>query len=65
MIRETPLRTEAEGKQDYDWASQRAWKVVNDNVRNGLGAAVGYKLVPAGAFPPLLDPSRPPSSGPR
>ena len=55
----TPLRTEAEGKQDYDWASQRAWKVVNDGVRNGLGSSVGYKLVPGGAFPPLLSPSSP------
>ena len=57
VVREVPLRTEAEGKQDYDWAVQRAWKVVNDNVRNGLGTAVGYKLVPSGTFPPLLDPS--------
>jgi primary-amine oxidase len=55
----TPLRTEAEGKQDYDWASQRAWKVVNERVRNGLGSSVGYKLVPSGAFPALLDPSSP------
>jgi primary-amine oxidase len=58
-VLETPLRTEAEGKQDYDWASALSWKVVNDNVRNGLGGAVGYKLVPGGAFPPLLDPSTP------
>jgi primary-amine oxidase len=57
VVREVPLRTEAEGKQDYDWAVQRAWKVVNDNVRNGLGTPVGYKLVPSGTFPPLLDPS--------
>jgi primary-amine oxidase len=55
----TPLRTETEGKQDYDWASQRAWKVVNEGVRNGLGSSVGYKLVPSGAFPALLDPSSP------
>ena len=55
----TPLRTEAEGKQDYDWASQRAWKVVNEGVRNGLGSSVGYKLVPGGAFPPLLPASSP------
>ena len=55
----TPLRTEAEGMQDYDWASQRAWKVVNEGVRNGLGSSVGYKLVPSGAFPPLLSPSSP------
>jgi primary-amine oxidase len=59
VVRERALRTEAEGKQDYDWAVQRGWKVANDNVRNGLGTPVGYKLVPSGAFPPLLDPSSP------
>ena len=59
VVTSTPLRTEAEGKQDYDWATQRGWKVVNDNVRNGLGSPVGYKLVPSGMFPPLLDPSTP------
>jgi primary-amine oxidase len=59
VVTSTPLRTEAEGKQDYDWATQRGWKVVNDNVRNALGADVGYKLVPSGAFPPLLDPATP------
>jgi len=58
-IVDTPLRTEAEGKQDYDWATQRGWKVVNPGVRNGLGSPAGYKLVPSGAFPPLLDPSSP------
>ena len=58
-VASTPLRTEAEGKQDYDWASQRSWKVVNDNVANGLGTPVGYKLVPSAAFPPLLDPASP------
>jgi len=58
-VASTPLRTEAEGRQDYDWATQRAWKVVNDNVTNGLGTQVGYKLVPSAAFPALLDPASP------
>jgi primary-amine oxidase len=58
-VTSTPLRTEAEGKQDYDWATQRGWKVVNDNVRNGLGTPVGYKLVPSATFPPILDPASP------
>jgi primary-amine oxidase len=52
--RATPLRTEQEGKQDYDWHTQRGWTVVNENVTNALGTAVGYKLVPGGAFPPML-----------
>ena len=59
VVRERALRTEAEGKQDYDWSVQRGWKVVNDQVLNGLGTPVGYKLVPTGAFPALLEPSSP------
>jgi len=59
VVRTTPLRTEEGGKQDYDWGTQRGWKVVNDNVPNGLGTPVGYKLVPSAAFPPLLDPASP------
>jgi primary-amine oxidase len=59
VVSSTPLRTEAEGRQDYDWSTQRAWKVVNDNVRNGLGTPVGYKLVPSAAFPPILERSAP------
>jgi primary-amine oxidase len=58
-VKSTPLRTEADGRQDYDWSTQRGWKVVNDNVPNGLGTPVGYKLVPSAAFPSLLDPASP------
>jgi primary-amine oxidase len=57
--RATPLRTEAEGKQDYDWNAQRTWKVVSSTARNRLGTPTGYKLVPGGALPALLDPASP------
>ncbi|GAC67993.1 primary-amine oxidase [Gordonia soli] len=57
--RNTPLRTESEGKQDMDFASQRAWKVVNPNVTTGLGHHPAYKLVPGGALPPMFDPASP------
>jgi primary-amine oxidase len=57
--RNVPLRTEEEGKQDYDWQSQRCWKIVNDNVESGLGTPTAYKLVPGGCFPAMLDPSSP------
>ena len=50
----TPLRTEAEGKQNPDYATQRSWKVVNDNVRTPIGAHPAYKLSPSGAFPPMF-----------
>ena len=49
--RNVPLRTESEGKQDVNFATQRAWKVVNTNVVNGLGTHPAYKLVPSGAIP--------------
>jgi primary-amine oxidase len=55
--RSTPLRTEEEGKQDYDWSTQRAWRIVNEGTQNGLGTPVGYKLVPGGALPAMLDSS--------
>ncbi|HTU30591.1 MAG TPA: primary-amine oxidase [Solirubrobacteraceae bacterium] len=55
----TPLRTESEGVQDYNWHTQRAWKVVNERVRNRLGTPVGYKLVPGAALPPMFDPQSP------
>ena len=58
-LHETPLRTESEGKQDYDWPTQRSWKITNPNHRNGLGVTPAYKLVPSGTFPHLLDPSEP------
>ncbi len=56
---DTPLRTEQEGKQDYQWSTQRYWKVVNASVRNRLGTPVGYKLVPGGCFPAMFGPGSP------
>jgi primary-amine oxidase len=57
--RDTPLRTEREGIQDYDWARQRTWKVVNESVRNAHGAPVAYKLVPGACFPAMIDADSP------
>jgi primary-amine oxidase len=59
VIDETPLRTEAEGKQDFSWQTQRSWKIAASRRRNGLGLAPAYKLVPGGSFPAMLDPSSP------
>ena len=50
----TPLRTELEGIQDFDWNTQRAWKVVNEGSLNGHGTPVGYKLSPGAAFPSMF-----------
>ena len=57
--RATALRTESEGKQELNWHTQKSWKIVNENVTNRLGSPVAYKLVPEGAFPPMMPPSAP------
>jgi primary-amine oxidase len=57
--RNVPLRTEDEGKQDFCWDTQRAWKVTNPNKTNKVGSPVGYKLVPGAAFPSMIDASSP------
>jgi primary-amine oxidase len=57
--RQTPLRTEAEGQQDYRWDTQRTWKVASDTRRNRLGTPTAYKLIPGSCFPPMMDPASP------
>jgi primary-amine oxidase len=59
VTQQTPLRTESDGRQDYDWSVQRCWKVASTRTLNGLGGRPAYKLVPGGSFPPLLDESSP------
>jgi primary-amine oxidase len=50
----TPLERESGARRDYDWASQRTWKIVNDDRRNAHGAPVAYKLAPSNCIPHLL-----------
>jgi primary-amine oxidase len=57
VVDETPLRTEAAGRQDYDWHAQRSWKVASASRSNALGAPTAYKLVPSGSFPAQFDPA--------
>jgi primary-amine oxidase len=57
--RNVALRTERDGMQDMNFATQRAWKVVNTNVVNGLGTHPSYQLVPGGAIPAMFDPASP------
>ncbi|RZT16015.1 primary-amine oxidase [Mycobacterium sp. BK558] len=59
VTRNTALRSEAEARQDVNFGTQRAWKVVNPNVVTGIGAHPAYKLVPTGAIPPMFDPGSP------
>jgi primary-amine oxidase len=55
----TPVRSEAESARDFNWATQRSWKVVNPNRTNALGTNPAYKLVPSASIPPLMDPGTP------
>src|SRR4051794_24274413 len=51
----TLLRTDTEAKRDVNPQSARYWKVVNPNVRNGLGEPTAYKLVPGENCFPFAD----------
>lgn len=42
----TKLATEREAIRDFKFETARFWKIVNDNVKNGMNASVGYKIVP-------------------
>ncbi len=53
----TPIVSEAQAARDFDWSTQRSWKVVNPNKTNRHGTDVSYKLVPGACFPPMMDPS--------
>ncbi|MCU1457065.1 MAG: primary-amine oxidase [Actinomycetia bacterium] len=53
----TPLRTELEAQRVVDPLRSRIWKIVNPEVRNGLGEPVAYKLVPASTPTLLADPT--------
>jgi primary-amine oxidase len=55
----TPIADESMSGRDYNWATQRSWKVSNPLRCNGLGAPVAYKLVPGACFPAMMDPSAP------
>jgi primary-amine oxidase len=57
--RQTPLHSESESARDYDWSTQRTWKVVNPERCNAHGDPVSYKLVPTACIPALIDASSP------
>ena len=57
VAKSRPLRTEQEAIRDFNWATQRSWKVVNTQSRNAFGGSVGYKLVPSASIPPMFDPA--------
>jgi primary-amine oxidase len=59
VTEETPLRTEADGRQDYSWDTQRSWKVASTRSVNAAGGRPAYKLIPGGSFPAMIDESSP------
>ena len=44
-----PITSEAQAARDYDWSTQRSWKVVNPTKTNRQGTNVADKLVPGAA----------------
>jgi primary-amine oxidase len=50
----TRLETELGAIRDADPAASRTWRIVNPDVRNGLGQPTSYKLVPTMSTPTLL-----------
>jgi primary-amine oxidase len=59
VTEETPLRTESDGRQDYDWRVQRGWLIASTSSVNSLGGRPAYKLIPGGSFPAIMDESSP------
>jgi primary-amine oxidase len=55
----TSITSESQAARDYDWSTQRSWKVVNPTKTNRQGTNVAYKLVPGAAYPAMMDPSTP------
>jgi primary-amine oxidase len=55
----TPVTSESESARDFNWATQRSWKVVNPNRTNALGTNPAYKLVPSASIPPMMEPDAP------
>ena len=55
----TPVTSEAESARDFNWATQRSWKVTNPNRTNSVGTNPAYKLVPSASIPPMMEPDAP------
>ena len=53
------IEAERQSARDFNWETQRVWKVINPAKVNRHGSNPAYKLVPGAAIPPLLDPSSP------
>jgi primary-amine oxidase len=54
ITRETLVASEAGGARDWDWSTNRYWKVTNPSSVNELGSPVAYKLTPRDVVRPLV-----------
>jgi primary-amine oxidase len=55
----TTIEAESQSARDFNWETQRVWKVINPNKVNRHGSNTAYKLVPGAAIPSMLDSSSP------
>ncbi|MDN5771646.1 MAG: primary-amine oxidase, partial [Microlunatus sp.] len=55
----TTIASESQSGRDYNWETQRAWKVLNPTKKNRHGAHPAYKIVPGAAIPAMVDESSP------
>ncbi|CAF1507104.1 unnamed protein product [Didymodactylos carnosus] len=46
QVKKTRLETEKQAQANLNLETSRTWKIVNENVLNGLDEPVGYKLIP-------------------
>ena len=53
----TPVRSEAESARDFNWATQRSWKVVNPNRTNRSAPTRRTSSCRPRAIPPMMDPA--------
>ncbi len=53
-MRKSLLESELGALRQTNSATSRAWKIENDNVHNGLGQPVAYKLIPTMSTPTML-----------
>jgi primary-amine oxidase len=55
----TIIESESQSARDFNWETQRVWKVINPEKVNRHGSNPAYKLIPGAAIPSLLDSSSP------
>jgi len=55
--RQTLLKTEKQARANLNLETARTWRIVNENVKNAVGDAVGYKFFPGDNCMPFAAPN--------